>query len=126
MKILDPRSLRHILGKTSAPYTFVLAITLLTFPAVLSADDGKILTVCIPQHTAKDALLSQVASTISHHKPDRNTGIRFEGVQLAGVDQILVTDNPFKGNQANQTLSPELRDRAVQEALRLRPGGFAT
>jgi hypothetical protein len=58
-------------------------------------------------------LLSQVANTLSHHKPDRNTDIQLQGVQLAGVDQILVTDNPFKGNQANQTLSPELRDRAV-------------
>ena len=115
MKISDSRSLRHLLRKISAPYTFVLAITLLTFRIVLVADDGKTVTVCIPQHTAKDALLSQVASTLSHHNPDRNTGIRFKGVQLAGVDQILVTDNPFKGNQANQTLSPELRDRAVQE-----------
>lgn len=36
-------------------------------------------------------------------------------MQLAGVDQILVTDNPFNGNQSNQTWSTELRDRAVQE-----------
>ena len=92
-----------------------MAITLLIFPVDLLADEGKTLTVSIPQHTAKDALLSQVRNTLSHHKADRNTGIRLKGVQLAGVDQILVTDNPVKGNQANQTLSPQLRDRAVQE-----------
>ena len=115
MKIPDARLLRHLLRKVSMPYTLVSAITLLSFPAVLLADDGKTLMVCIPQHTAKDALLSQVANTISHHKADRNTGIRLQAVQLAGVDQILLTDNPFKGNQANQSLSPELRERAVQK-----------
>ena len=104
MKISDARYLRHLLRKISAPYTFVLAITLLTCPVVLLADPGKTLTVSIPSHTAKGALLSQVASTISHHKADRDAGVRFEAVQLAGVDQILVADNPFKGESVQSNL----------------------
>jgi hypothetical protein len=90
------------------------AIVLLVFPARIAAEE-KTLNVCIPQHTAKDALLSQLASTISRHKPDRNTHIRLQGIQIPNIDQILITDNPFKGDQAKQTLAPELRDRAIQE-----------
>jgi hypothetical protein len=45
MKISDTRSRRHLLIKISTRYTFVLAITLLTFPVVLLADDGNTLTV---------------------------------------------------------------------------------
>jgi hypothetical protein len=94
---------------------FVVAVGLPAFPAGSAAEEEKVLNVCIPQHSGKDALLSQLANTISSHKPDRNTHIRLKGVQLGSIDQILVTDNPFKGNQANQTLSAELRDRAIQE-----------
>jgi len=99
-----------------ALYTMaVLAFVLLGYSSAVAADDGKTLNVCIPQHTGKDPMLSQVANTLSHHKPDKNTRIRVQGVQLANIDQILITDNPFKGNQAKQTPSPELRDRAIQE-----------
>jgi hypothetical protein len=90
-------------------------IVLLAFSATLAADDGKTLKVCIPQHTAKNAFFTQIADTLSHHKPDANTHNRVKGIQLASIDQILITDNPFKGNQANQILSSELRDRALQE-----------
>jgi hypothetical protein len=93
----------------------ILAITLLAPSSAIAGDELKTLNVCIPQHTAKDAHLSQLASTISQHKPDRNTHIRLQGVLLPNMDQILITDNPFKGNQAAQTLSPELHDRAIQE-----------
>ena len=79
------------------------------------AEEGETRNVCIPQHTAKDALLSQLANTLSRHKPDANTQTRLKGAQLASIDQILITDNPFKGNQATQTLSNELRNRAIQE-----------
>jgi hypothetical protein len=116
MQISAARSQRHIFKTLTTAFT--LTSLLFVFPAVSTAaatDEGKTLNVCVPQHTAKDPMLSQVANTLSHHKPDKNTRIRLQGVQLANVDQILVTDNPFKGNQAKQTLSSELRDRAVQE-----------
>jgi len=101
----------------AASYTLIVfaIVLMLVLLATVAAGDDKTLNVCIPQHTAQNALLSQLANTISHHKPDKNTHIRLQGMQLANIDQILFTDNPFKGNQANQTLSPELRDRAVQE-----------
>ena len=104
-----------------SPWTVVtgkpgfLLIVLLACSAILTADDGKTLRVCIPQHTAKNAFFTQVANTLTHHKPDANTHNRVIGTQLPGIDQILITDNPFKGNQANQALSSELRDRAIQE-----------
>lgn len=116
MKISEAQSLCKLPKLVAAAVSLVvLVFALLAFPTAGAAEDDKTLNVCIPQHTAKDALLSQLASTMSHHKPDKNTHIRLQGVQLPNIDQILITDNPFKGNQANQTLSPELRDRAVQE-----------
>lgn len=89
------------------------AVVLLVAP--LRAQDGKTLKVCIPQHTASDAQLHQVATTLTNHKPDKATHIRIQGVQLANIDQILFTDNVFKGSQATQTLTSEVHDRAQQE-----------
>jgi hypothetical protein len=114
MKISDAQPLCNVLKLVTAPLIVAIG-ALVIFSPTLAAEEGKTLTVCIPQHSGKDALLSQLANTLSEHKPDKNTHIRLKGVQLGGIDQILVTDNPFKGNQANQTLSAELRDRAVQE-----------
>lgn len=93
----------------------LVALALLALSANLAAEDGKTLKVCLPQRTASDAMMHQVATDLSQHKPDKTTRIRLEGVQLANIDEILVTDNFFKGNQAKQTLSGEVRNRAVQE-----------
>ena len=113
MEVFAVRSLRCRFKVVAAPWIFPV-FTVVLLVAGLAAEE-KVVNVCIPQHSGKDALLSQLAGTISHHKPDKNTHIRLQGVQLPNVDQILITDNPFKGNQANQVLSPELRARAVQE-----------
>jgi hypothetical protein len=116
MKISNAQSLLSAPDRIAKQCVSVaLAIALLSLSATLVAEEGKTLNVCIAQHTGKDALLSQLANTLSHHKPDANTHTRLKGVQLASIDRILITDNPFKGNQATQTLSDELRGRAIQE-----------
>ena len=93
----------------------LLAVVLLAFVPAVCADDGKTLRVCIPYHTASDAQLHQVATTLSGHKPDKASHLRAQGVELASLDQILYTDDPYKGRLANQALTGEVRDRANKE-----------
>ncbi len=95
--------------------SFLSVIALLLCAVNLLAEDAKVVRVCIPQHTASNALLHQVATTLSGHKPDKTTHMKVQGAELLGLDEILYTDNVFKGNYAKQTLSPEARDRAVKE-----------
>jgi hypothetical protein len=95
--------------------SLLLLGALLAYVAPLVAEDGKTVRVCIPQHTASNALLHQVATTLSSHKPDKTSRTKVQGVELLGLDEILYTDNVFKGNQAKQTLSTEARDRALKE-----------
>lgn len=92
-----------------------LLAALLLFVAPAYGGDGPTLKVCIPQHTAADAMMHQVAGSLSSHKPDKSTQTRTQGVQLPNIEQILDTDNLFKGNLARQNLSSEVRDRATQE-----------
>lgn len=93
----------------------VLSASLLLYVTPLFADDGTTLNVCIPQHTASNALLHQVATSLSSRKRDKTSHIKVEGRELEGLDEILYTDNPFKGNFAKQTISTEARDRALKE-----------
>ena len=92
----------------------VLSVSLLLYVAPTFAEDGTTLKVCIPQHTASDALLHQVATSLSSHKRDKTTHTKVQGLELVGLDEILYTDNPFKGNYAKQTISTEARDRALK------------
>ena len=93
----------------------VLACALSLFVPALCADDGKTVRVCIPQHTASNTLFHQLSTTLSNHKADKTSHMRAQGVEVTGLDQILNTDNPYKGNYATQTLTQEMRDRATQE-----------
>ena len=102
-------------GVAARCISFVLATALLAYATPLFAEDGKTLKVCIPEHTASNAQLHQVATSISSHKPDKATHTKLQGVELLGLDEILHTDNVFKGNLAKQTLSTEARDRAGKE-----------
>jgi len=102
-------------GVAASYQPLLLAAALLVYVTPLCAEDGKTFKVCIPQHTASNALLHQVATTLSSHKPDKATHTKVQGVELLGLDQILYTDNVFKGNFAKQTLSTEARDRASKE-----------
>jgi hypothetical protein len=116
MKILERESRRNLsVGFTSRRLSALLAATLLSAVTALGADDGNTVKVCIPQHTASNALLHQVTTNLSSHKPDKATHTKTQGVELLGIDQILHTDNPFKENLANQSLTTEVLDRANQE-----------
>jgi len=108
----SPNSARGIAARCAS---LALAAALLVCVTPLCAEDGKALKVCIPQHTASNALLHQVAASLSSHKPDKATHTRLQSVELLGLDEILHTDNVFKGNYAKQTLSTEARDRANKE-----------
>ena len=108
----SPNSARGIAARCAS---LALAAALLVCVTPLCAEDGKTLKVCIPQHTASNALLHQVAASLSSHKPDKATHTRLQSVELLGLDEILHTDNIFKGNYAKQTLSAEARDRANKE-----------
>lgn len=111
---LQPRHDANSTG-TVCGLLFVLFATVLLHLTPVFADDGATLNVCIPQHTASNALLHQVATSLSSHKRDKSTHIKVEGRELEGLDEILYTDNPFKGNFAKQTISTEARDRALKE-----------
>ena len=108
---------RRNLGYVVAAWSLsvFLAIALLVYVVPLCAEDSKTLKVCIPQHTASNALLHQVTTSLSSHKPDKATHTKVQAAELLGLDEILYTDNPFKGNFAKQTLSTEARDRASKE-----------
>ena len=108
----SPNSARGIAARCAS---LALAAALLVCVTPLCAEDGKTLKVCIPQHTASNALLHQVAASLSSPKPDKATHTRLQSVELLGLDEILYTDNVFKGNYAKQTLSTEARDRANKE-----------
>ena len=108
----SPNSARGIAARCAS---LALAAALLVCVTPLCAEDGKTLKVCIPQHTASNALLHQVAASLSSHKPDKATHTKLQSVELLGLDEILHTDNVFKGNYAKQTLSTEARDRANKE-----------
>ena len=103
------------LGVDSGCKSALLAVALLSCVSSLSAGDDSTVKVCIPQHTASNALLHQFASDLSTHKPDKATHTRAQGVEILGIDQILYTDSPFNGNLANQSLSTEVIARAHQE-----------
>jgi len=92
-----------------------LVAVLLAHVSLVFAEDAEPIKVCIPQHTASNALLHQVATTLSNHKPAKGGHTRVQGVELLGLDQILDTDNPFKGHLANQTLNSAARDRAHEQ-----------
>lgn len=95
------------------PLFIVAAVVAFVAPVV--AEDAKTVKVCIPQHTASDALLHQVSNNLSGHKPDKASHTKVQGVEILGLDEILYTDNPFNGTLAKQSLSTEARDRAVQQ-----------
>jgi hypothetical protein len=92
-----------------------IAVWLLALVPAVCGEEAKTVRVCIPQHTANNAQLHQVEITLTNHKPDKASHIRVQGVQLANVEQVLDTDNPYKGNLAIQTLTREAQDRARQE-----------
>ena len=118
----SPNSARGIAARCAS---LALAAALLVCVTPLCAEDGKTLKVCIPQHTASNALLHQVATSLSSHKPDKATHTRLQGVELLGLDEILYTDNVFKGNYAKQTLSTEARDRANKEGCNAQPNAWS-
>jgi hypothetical protein len=93
----------------------LLSAALLLYVTPLFADDGATLNVCIPQHTASNALLHQLATSLSSHKRDKTSHTKVQGLELEGLDEILYTDNPYKGNFAKQSLSTGARDRALKE-----------
>jgi hypothetical protein len=102
-------------GRVAVCFFVFLAAALLAHITPLCAEDGKTVKVCIPQHTASNALLHQVATILSSHKPDKASHTRVQGAELLGLDEILYTDNVFNGSYAKQTLSTEALDRARQE-----------
>lgn len=115
MEIVHGQPHPILTSHTANWHSVILPAALLLFVASGYGEDGSTVKVCIPQHTASDAMMHQVASSLSGHKPDKSTHTRTEGVQLANIEQILDTDNLFKGNLAKQNLSTEASTRAIQE-----------